>query len=94
MHAARSKALHGRRVEGPAATAVERGFVTQLDHAAYLGRELAKAETALRSAADYEQDAALGTLPNAEAAPEKAEPTSIAAAARESACGSNKCDCH
>ena len=35
-----------------AATAVERGFVTQLDHAAYLGRELAKAEAALSNGSE------------------------------------------
>ena len=46
-----------------ASTAVERGLVTQLDHAAYLGRELAKAELSLKTGAEYEQDAALGGLP-------------------------------
>jgi tetrahydromethanopterin S-methyltransferase subunit A len=45
-----------------AATVVERGLVTQLDHAAYLGRELAKAEAALSIGITYEQDAALGQL--------------------------------
>jgi tetrahydromethanopterin S-methyltransferase subunit A len=45
---------------------VERGFVTQLDHAAYLGRELAKAEAALSNGITYEQDAALGRLAAAE----------------------------
>jgi tetrahydromethanopterin S-methyltransferase subunit A len=45
---------------------VERGFVTQLDHAAYLGRELAKAEAALSDGITYEQDAALGRLAPAE----------------------------
>jgi tetrahydromethanopterin S-methyltransferase subunit A len=54
-------------IEGPqaaliASTIVERGFVTQLDHAAYLGRELAKAEAALLDGITYEQDAALGRL--------------------------------
>jgi len=43
---------------------VEEGLVTQLDHAAYLGRELAKAEVALKTGAHYEQDAALGILPS------------------------------
>jgi tetrahydromethanopterin S-methyltransferase subunit A len=32
----------------------------RLDHAAYLGRELAKAEAALSNGITYEQDAALG----------------------------------
>ena len=36
--------------------------MTQLDHAAYLGRELAKAEAALSDGVTYEQDAALGRL--------------------------------
>jgi len=52
----------GKQAAVIASTAVERGFLTQLDHAAYLGRELAKAETALRTGVEYEQDAALGTL--------------------------------
>jgi hypothetical protein len=44
--------------------AVEQGLLTQLDHAAYLGRELAKAEIALKTGSHYEQDAALGILPS------------------------------
>ena len=40
--------------------------MTQLDHAAYLGRELAKAEAALSNGITYEQDAALGRLAAAE----------------------------
>jgi hypothetical protein len=40
--------------------------VTQLDHAAYLGRELAKAEAALSDGIMYEQDAALGRFAAAE----------------------------
>ena len=35
------------------------GLVSRLDHAAYLGGELAKAEVALRVGRDYVQDAAL-----------------------------------
>ena len=35
------------------------GLLSRLDHAAYLGRELAKAETALFSGAEYEQDTGL-----------------------------------
>jgi len=38
-----------------AATVVERGMITRLDHAAYLGREIAKTEGALRNGATYEQ---------------------------------------
>jgi tetrahydromethanopterin S-methyltransferase subunit A len=36
------------------------GLVSRLDHAAYLGRELARAEHALRSGTRYQQDAAPG----------------------------------
>ena len=38
--------------------AVENGLVSRLDHAAYLGRELARAEQALLSDTPYAQDAA------------------------------------
>src|ERR1700732_2815362 len=58
--------IEGRQAALIAATLVERGFVTQLDHAAYLGRELAKAEVALSNGTTYEQDAALGVLAAAE----------------------------
>jgi tetrahydromethanopterin S-methyltransferase subunit A len=63
--------IEGRQAALIAATAVERGFVTQLDHAAYLGRELAKAELALSNGTTYEQDAALGVLATAEPAKPK-----------------------
>jgi tetrahydromethanopterin S-methyltransferase subunit A len=48
-------------IEGAAAaeigqTIVRRGLVTLLQHAVYLGRELARAETALTLGLDYEQD--------------------------------------
>jgi hypothetical protein len=52
--------IEGRQAALIAATAVERGFVTQLNHAAYLGRELAKAEGARSNGITYEQDAAPG----------------------------------
>jgi tetrahydromethanopterin S-methyltransferase subunit A len=58
--------IEGRQAALIASTIVERGFVTQLDHAAYLGRELAKAEAALSDGITYEQDAALGRLTAAE----------------------------
>ena len=63
--------IEGRQAALIASTAVERGFVTQLDHAAYLGRELAKAEAALSNSITYEQDAALGGLAAAEPAQQK-----------------------
>lgn len=58
--------IEGRQAALIAATIVEHGLITRLDHAAYLGRELAKAELALQVGVIYEQDAALGTLPPAE----------------------------
>ncbi|MCS6862125.1 MAG: DUF4346 domain-containing protein [Abditibacteriales bacterium] len=44
------------------ATLIERGWVTQLDHAAYLGRELMRAELALRCGFPFLQDGAQGEL--------------------------------
>jgi tetrahydromethanopterin S-methyltransferase subunit A len=38
--------------------AIEQGLVSRLDHAAYLGQELARADQALRSSQPYVQDAA------------------------------------
>ena len=46
------------------------GLITRLDHAAYLGRELGKAETALFSKADYEQETGLVILREARAQPQ------------------------
>jgi tetrahydromethanopterin S-methyltransferase subunit A len=54
--------IEGREGAVIAATVIEQGLLTQLDHAAYLGRELAKAEIALKTGSHYEQDAALGIL--------------------------------
>jgi tetrahydromethanopterin S-methyltransferase subunit A len=73
--------IEGRQAAVIAATVVEEGLVTQLDHAAYLGRELAKAEVALKTGAYYEQDAALGTLPSKES--QSTEP-----------CEDLACSCH
>jgi tetrahydromethanopterin S-methyltransferase subunit A len=57
-------------IEGRAAPelyipAVDKGLVSRLDHAAYLGRELARAQQALRLGEPFVQDAA----PEAPAAP-------------------------
>ena len=60
--------VEGRRADIIAATVVERGLITRLDHAVYLGRELAKAELSLKMGRLYEQDAALGDLPSDPAA--------------------------
>lgn len=40
----------------------ERGLITRLDHAAYLGRELARAERSLETGEPYVQDRAAGTM--------------------------------
>jgi tetrahydromethanopterin S-methyltransferase subunit A len=56
--------IEGRQGAIVAATVIEQGLLTQLDHAAYLGRELAKAKIALKTGSHYEQDAALGILPS------------------------------
>jgi tetrahydromethanopterin S-methyltransferase subunit A len=37
---------------------IEQGWVTEMSHAAYLGKELIKAEFSLRIGIDYKQDAA------------------------------------
>ena len=55
--------IEGKEAALIAATAVESGFITRLDHAAYLGRELAKAEFAVKTGTIYIQDAALGEHP-------------------------------
>ena len=44
--------------------AIEKELVSRLDHAAYLGRELARAEEALRTGQPYVQDAAPHPLPD------------------------------
>jgi tetrahydromethanopterin S-methyltransferase subunit A len=43
-------------------TIIEKGFVSKLDHAAYLGKELTKAEYFLKYDIPYTQDKALGEL--------------------------------
>lgn len=44
------------------ATAIEAGLISRLDHAAYLGRELARAEESLRTGQPYVQDRAAGEI--------------------------------
>lgn len=57
--------IEGRTASELYIPAVDKGLVSRLDHAAYLGRELARAEHALRSGEPFVQDAA----PEAPAAP-------------------------
>ena len=67
--------------------AIARGLLTRLDHAAYLGRELARAEQSLLSGTAFVQDAAPGEI--VASAPEV-----IPKAAPKTACGSgSSCGC-
>jgi tetrahydromethanopterin S-methyltransferase subunit A len=52
--------IQGLHAADVANTAVRRGLLSRLDHAAYLGRELAKAESALSLNLPYTQDEPLG----------------------------------
>ena len=51
--------IKGKTAQGIYTKIVEMGLVTGLDHAAYLGSELAKAEVALRTGKEYIQDSQL-----------------------------------
>jgi tetrahydromethanopterin S-methyltransferase subunit A len=50
--------IEGRSAAEVYITAIEHTLLSRLDHAAYLGRELARAEQALSSEEPYRQDAA------------------------------------
>ena len=50
--------IEGATAAEVCAPAIEGQMVSRLDHAAYLGRELARAEQALRTGEAYAQDAA------------------------------------
>jgi len=59
--------------------AIEKGLVSRLDHAAYLGKELARAEAALLEGRPYVQDGARGPYPfGEEPGPTRAGPASEA----------------
>ncbi|VAW68601.1 Tetrahydromethanopterin S-methyltransferase subunit A homolog [hydrothermal vent metagenome] len=47
-------------------TVIEEGLISRLDHAAYLGRELARAEQSLRGGEAYVQDRAAGEITEAQ----------------------------
>jgi dihydropteroate synthase len=51
--------VKGKTAETIYAKVLELGLVSRLDHAAYLGSELAKAEIALKTGKDYVQDNSL-----------------------------------
>jgi tetrahydromethanopterin S-methyltransferase subunit A len=73
--------IEGRRAALITATLIQQNLVTQLDHAAYLGRELAKAEISLQTGSHYEQDAALGII-----SPQESKGTEL--------CDDLACPCH
>jgi tetrahydromethanopterin S-methyltransferase subunit A len=52
--------VEGRKPSDLYVTAIRLGLVTRLDHAAYLGQELARAEQALQAGRPFFQDAAPG----------------------------------
>lgn len=52
-------AITGKNAEDIYHHIIREGLISRLDHAAYLGRELAKAETALFNSVGYEQDTGL-----------------------------------
>lgn len=51
-----NEVIRGDKASDIVKTAIKRGLLSRLDHAAYLGRELAKAETALLRKIKYVQD--------------------------------------
>jgi dihydropteroate synthase len=54
--AVQREVVKGKDATSVYGTLIEMGLVTRLDHAAYLGRELAKAEIALKLGRSYIQD--------------------------------------
>lgn len=76
-------------IEGKAAAelytpAVQMNFISRLDHAAYLGRELARAEQSLRDGKPFMQDAAPERAPQAVL---KTKPLAGLNVAKQSSCG-------
>lgn len=61
--------IEGRTAAELYTPAIERGLISRLDHASYLGRELARAEHALLNGERYVQDAAPEGVPLAPATP-------------------------
>lgn len=57
--------LEGHSAAALYTAAIDRNLVSRLDHAAYLGRELARAEHSLETGQPYMQDRAPGELPPA-----------------------------
>jgi tetrahydromethanopterin S-methyltransferase subunit A len=61
-HGALDCVIEGRVPADVSGTAIERGLLGRLDHAAYLGSELARAEQCLKSGERYVQDRAPGEI--------------------------------
>lgn len=81
--------LEGRTPEALYSEVVARSLISRLDHAAYLGRELARAESSLRTGEPYVQDRAAGEL--APPPEEESNPTSGASSCGcASACGGGR----
>lgn len=57
-----NKIIEGRSAKAICDTIVREGLISRLDHAAYLGRELQKAEMALKHDLEYEQCESLEIL--------------------------------
>lgn len=55
-----TRVLEGKTPAALSGTAIEAGLISRLDHAAYLGRELARAEATLIDGTEYVQDKAPG----------------------------------
>ena len=52
--------VYGTRASDVYFTLIKEGCISRLDHAAYLGKELAKAEISLKNNLNYVQDGELG----------------------------------
>jgi tetrahydromethanopterin S-methyltransferase subunit A len=66
--------IEGRTPSAIAATAIERGLLTRLDHAAYLGQELGRAQHSMRTGERYVQERAPGEARTDEDEPARACP--------------------
>lgn len=87
-----NEVIEGRVAPELYMTTIQRGLVTRLDHAAYLGQELARAAEALRSGAEYLQDAA-AEAGLAERSQPRRPTTPVPCGAAKTAAGSGPCGC-
>ncbi len=70
--------LEGKTAPDLYTTAIELGLLTRLDHAAYLGKELARAEHSIRRGEPYVQDAAPEPQPSHSCACDASSPNAVA----------------